>query len=460
MEQYVTNIKDLVFQALTSNSKIQYKANNDDHSGCFQMGMIYLLGINTAIDFKKASQYLGSQALSDNQDANCLLGFIAECEGNFSQAFHYYAKTESGEKDSYLEKVIKGRSHIQDYLKKLDLPTTLNKEVSSILSDYAKGKASRTGACVKVAAICEDEPSCLEAAKALFEAKDYISAIQWIKKGNVSADNSICVAINERFDKSKKDLLSSKLLQVVDLNSNSLLSKEDPTQFLNNVKKACDEASKKCLKEWRDKSKAYVNAIIKNKKDQEQQEYLAALAEEEARKKKRNKLIKYCAIAATAFVIILFASVASSSDKDSNDVKEINGSSEIIAEKEMADIKPSDNESSVPELSEEEQGNNTTPKTIKMSLSGIVGGEAEFVMEGATGWYRMTYEGADKTKRTLELDSYDPKNNNCVINAYLRGKYIGRFVGTIKNDNYKVDKYEGIFESVKGAKLDFKFYSE
>ena len=180
MEKYVTSIKDLVIQALTSNSKIQYKANNDDPAGCFQMGMIHLLGINTAIDFKKAIQYLGNQSLSDNQDANRLLGFIAECEGRFSQAFQYYAKTENSEKDSYLEKVIKGRSHIQDYLKKLDLPATLNKEVSSILSDYAKGKASRTGACVKVAAICEDEPSCLDAAKALYEKEMLARKIQFV----------------------------------------------------------------------------------------------------------------------------------------------------------------------------------------------------------------------------------------------------------------------------------------
>ena len=329
MEKYVTNIKDLVILALTNDSKIQYKANNNDPMGCFQMGMIHLLGINTDIDFKIASQYLGNQSLSDNQDANRILGFIAECEGNLSQAFQYYTKTENSEKDTYLEKVIKGRCHIQDYLKKLNLPATLNKEVSSILSDYVKGKASRIGACIKVAAICEDEPSCLEAAKALYEAKDYISAIQWLKKGNVSAENPICVAINKRFDKSKKDLLESKLLQVVDLDSNSLLSKEEPMQSLNIVKKTCGEASKKCFKEWRDKSKAYVDAVIKNKKDKEQKEYLAALAEEEARKKKRNKLIKYGAFAATAFVIILLASIGSSSDDKVNSDGTVN--KEIVA---------------------------------------------------------------------------------------------------------------------------------
>ncbi len=329
MEKYITSIKDLVIQALTNGSDIKANAESGDALSCFQMGMIHLLGINTPIDFKKASQYFGSPSLSDNQDAIRLLGFIAECEGIFSQAFQYYAQTESSEKDSYLDKIVKGRNHIQDYLKKLDLPATLNKEVSSILSDYAKGKASRTGACVKVAAICEDKPSCLEAAKALYESKDYISAIQWLKKGNVSAENPICVAINERFDKSKKDLLGSKLLQVVNLDSNSLLSKDDPMQSLNIVKKTCDEASTKCFKEWRDKSKAYVDAIIKNKNDKEQKEYLAALAEEEARKKKRSKLIKYSAIAATAFLIILLASIGSSSDDKINSDETV--SEEIIA---------------------------------------------------------------------------------------------------------------------------------
>lgn len=329
MEKYVTNIKDLVIQVLTSNSKIQYKANNDDPAGCFQMGMIHLLGINTTIDFKKASQYLGKQSLSNNQDANCLLGFIAECEGCFSQAFQYYAKTENNEKESYLQKVIKGRSHIQDYLKKLDLPATLNKEVSSILSDYAKGKSSKTDACVKIAVICNDEPSSLEAAKALYEDKDYISAIQWLNNGNVSAENPIYVAISDRFEKSKKDLLNSKVLQVVDLDNNSLLSKGEPMQFMSSVKNACDEATKKHNKEWMERSKAYVDVIIKNEKAREQKEYQAALAEEEARKKKRNKLIKYSAIAATAFLVILLASVGSSSDDKENGDKTV--SKEIVA---------------------------------------------------------------------------------------------------------------------------------
>ena len=329
MEKYVISIKDLVIQALTNGSEIKAKADSGDALSCFQMGMIHLLGINTPIDFKKASKFLSNQSLSDDPDANRLLGFIAECEGNYSQAFKNYAQTNSSEKDSFLDRVIMGRNHIQDYMKKLDLPIMLNKEVSSLLTDYAKGKASRTGACIKIAAICNDKPSCLEAANALYETKDYISAIQWLKKGDVGADNSIYASISERVEKAKKELLDSKVLQVVDLESNSLLSKEDPTQFLSSVKKACDEVSKKCFKDWVAKSKAYVDAIIKEKKEKEQNEYLAALAEEEARKKKRNKLIKYGAFAATAFVIILLASIGSSSDDKVNSDETVN--KEIVA---------------------------------------------------------------------------------------------------------------------------------
>ena len=69
MEKYVTNIKDLVIQTITNGSEIKSKANSGDPMGCFQMGMIHLLGINTPVDFKKANQFFSNQSLSDNQDA-------------------------------------------------------------------------------------------------------------------------------------------------------------------------------------------------------------------------------------------------------------------------------------------------------------------------------------------------------------------------------------------------------
>ena len=104
MEKYVTNIKDLVIQALTNGSEIKAKAESGDALSCFQMGMIHLLGINTPIDFKKASKYFGNQSLSNDPDANRLLGFIAECEGNYSQAFKNYANAGKANRP-YINKV-------------------------------------------------------------------------------------------------------------------------------------------------------------------------------------------------------------------------------------------------------------------------------------------------------------------------------------------------------------------
>ena len=324
MEKYVTSIKDFVIQTITNGSEIKANAESGDALSCFQMGMIYLLGINTSVDFKKASQYFGSQTLADNQDAIRLLGFIAECRGNYSQAFQYYAKTESSENDSYLDKVIKGRNHVQDYLKKLDLPITLNKEISSILSNYSKDKSSRKDASIKIAALCEDESTCLEAATYLYEAKDYISAIQWLKKGNISADNSMYIAINDTFEKSRSNLLKSKAIQILDLNTNSLLSQEDPTPFLNKVKKTCDDASMNSSKEWETKVKSIIGSIIKKHKDKEHKAYLEALAEEEAKKKRKNNTIKYVAIAISVVFFVILGAIISNSEEKEKNVEHVN----------------------------------------------------------------------------------------------------------------------------------------
>ncbi len=460
MEKYVTNIKDLVIQTIKNGSEIRNKANSGDPIGCFQMGIINLLGINTPVDFKKASQFFSNQSLSDNQDAIRLLGFIAECEGHFSQAFQNYAQTESSEKDSYLDKVIKGRNHIQDYLKKLDLPVSLNKEVSSILSDYPKDKSSKTGASVKIAAICNDEQSCLEAANNLYDANDYISAIQWLKKGNIGLDNSMYAVINEMLEKSKSDLLKSKVLQIINLKSSSLLTKEDPTPFLNKLKQSCDEESMKCLTEWKEKNQSYIGNIIKEYKDQEQKAYLASLSEEAEAKKKKQRMYIIIGVAICILLGVLVSIIPSSSEKEPNNV----GTSNIEKSIEKETIKKSDNESSIDQISsieEDEIAPSNTHSSVNMRLSGKIGGEAVFVMEGNSGWYQMTYEGADKVKRSLELESYSPEDNNCSINAYLRDKYIGKFVGVLSlNNESKVEKYEGVFESVKGAKVDFTLYSE
>jgi len=303
MDKYITSIKDLVIESLRNDSQIQYQANVGKPEGCFKKGMIYLLGINTPIDFKKATQHFSNQSLANNQDANCLLGLIAEFEGNFSQAFHYYERIESNEKDSYLDKVIKGRNKLQNYLKKLDLPITNNKEISAILGDYSKGNASKVGACIKIAAICNDEQSCLEAAKCFYDSNDYISAVQWLQKGNIGLDNPLYAAINKSFEKSKETLLHSKEIKIIDLEDGSLLSSDDPTPFLNKVKKSCEEASMKSAVEWKDKNKKQIGTLIRIQKEQEEKERLEAEAEEEARRRKKRRIIKHSVICVFLFIV-------------------------------------------------------------------------------------------------------------------------------------------------------------
>lgn len=302
MDKNITSVKDLVIDAITHFSIIKTSADKGDVSSCFKMGMIHLLGIDTAVDFKKAVKYLGNQSLVDNQDANRLLAFIAELEGNFSQAFHYYERTESSEKDSYLDKVIKGRNKLQDYLKKLDLPITVNKDISKILSDYSKGKASKVGACIKVASICNDEVSCLQAAKILYDTKDYISAVKWLQKGNIGFDNTLYDTINKSFEKSRDALLHSKEMKVIDFDGNALLSSDDPTPFLNKVKKACEAESMKSSIEWKDKNKKQIGTLIRIQKEKEEKERLEAVAAEKAKKEKIKKIAIYAVVMIIGFI--------------------------------------------------------------------------------------------------------------------------------------------------------------
>lgn len=107
---------------------------------------------------------------------------------------------------------------------------------------------------------------------------------------------------------------------------------------------------------------------------------------------------------------------------------------------------------------------------LYMSVWGNVGGTGFlFDMDGTKGSY-IPYDIAEaKTygeRRQLELVSYNPESGKCIVNAYLKGKYIGQFEGdfeeavreTDDGGTYTYQTYDGIFTSVKGAKLDFHFH--
>ena len=126
---------------------------------------------------------------------------------------------------------------------------------------------------------------------------------------------------------------------------------------------------------------------------------------------------------------------------------------------------------------EEDVPQSSTQKTtteklypVYMGVWGNVGGTCfNFDMNGTTGSY-IPYDLAEAkeygARRQLKLVSYDPRTGKCVINAFLKGAYIGRFDGIFKEDEFETDdggqhtvqQYNGIFTSVKGAKLDFNMH--
>ncbi len=103
---------------------------------------------------------------------------------------------------------------------------------------------------------------------------------------------------------------------------------------------------------------------------------------------------------------------------------------------------------------------------ITMNYGGWIGGEncSDFQVEGTSGYYLLTPENHGGVKRTLSLETFNPNTGECVINAYLRDDYIGKFEGKVANlekqdGRYLCHSFSGAFISVKGARLDFSLYS-
>jgi len=289
MEKYVMNIKDLVIQALTNGSEIKAKAESGDALSCFQMGMIHLLGIDTPIDFKKASYFFGNQLLSDDPDANRLLGFIAECEGNYSQAFKNYANAGKANRP-YINKVSEERVNLQGIFKKLELPSTAqNKEITKALNEYIKGGDTKVDASIKLAMICEDADSCLDAAQALFDAGDYYSAMRWLQNGEISDSNTLYVSVKKKISDSKNALNLPKSLEVIEIDGNSFLAKFDAIPSYAGIKNLCDEAAVVCMKEWHDNVSPKIASVKKKVEDEEAARLKKLKAEEDDRIKKQKE---------------------------------------------------------------------------------------------------------------------------------------------------------------------------
>lgn len=312
MEKYVTNIRDLVISAMTIGDTIERKAEGGDPEACFQMGMIHLLGIEKPVSFRMAIAFFGKKSLSANSYALRLLGFLNECDRNYSSAFQNYAKAydldNADSKDTYIDKVITERKILHDYLNKMSLPkSVMNDEISKLLDGYKKSKTQRVESCSLIANLCNDEPTCIEAAGIAFQTGNLVAARMWLDKGNVDSSNLLYEEIEKKLAASKKTITQETVFKVIDLNGNSLVPEIDPNNTFDVSKKNCDKIASESQKNWQNKVKPTIEPIIKKRKKEEHEEWLTQQVEEEKRAKKKKLFIKHSIICIVLFVFgILF----------------------------------------------------------------------------------------------------------------------------------------------------------
>lgn len=100
-----------------------------------------------------------------------------------------------------------------------------------------------------------------------------------------------------------------------------------------------------------------------------------------------------------------------------------------------------------------------TTKQLEMYVLGQFGDDgcmiSSFKLKGGKGFYEV-----DGVKRTLKLRSNDWQRHHCVIDAYLRGKYIGSFEGDYDYAGgwQWVSNFSGYFHSTNGTSTRFMFY--
>lgn len=311
MDKYITSLKDLIAETFRNSFKLNESAKKGDSKACFQMGMVYLLGINTAIDFKKAKLQFSSQSLLNDHDAQRMLGFLSELDGDYSAAFMYYAKAAGGvvdgSDDSYIENVKQERETLRGWLNKWNFPVrVLNNAITTILEDYAKGGEKKEKACIEIAAICQDAVSCITVARILMGFGDYSDAMQWLQYGAVEKNNPMYQMIQSKIYENSRFINLSNVLEIIEIDGCSLLSNIDIAANFAPARNALNGISVRCSKLWRKEvmpkiesiksiwKKEEKNRIKKEEEDRQRalkQAELLELEEKTRKKKRRDKII-------------------------------------------------------------------------------------------------------------------------------------------------------------------------
>ena len=311
MDKYITSLKDLIAETFRNSFKLNESAKKGDSKACFQMGMVYLLGINTAIDFKKAKLQFSSQSLLNDHDAQRMLGFLSELDGDYSAAFMYYAKAAGGvvdgSDDSYIENVKQERETLRGWLNKWNFPVrVLNNAITTILEDYAKGGEKKEKACIEIAAICQDAVSCITVARILMGFGDYSDAMQWLQYGAVEKNNPMYQMIQSKIYENSRFINLSNVLEIIEIDGCSLLSNIDIAANFAPARNALNGISVRCSKLWRKEvmpkiesiksiwKKEEKNRIKKEEEDRQRalkQAELVELEEKIRKKKRRDKII-------------------------------------------------------------------------------------------------------------------------------------------------------------------------
>lgn len=311
MDKYITSLKDLIAETFRNSFKLNESAKNGDPKACFQMGMVYLLGITTAIDFKKAKLQFSSQSLLNDHDAQRMLGFLSELDGDYSAAFMYYAKAAGGvvdgSDDSYIENVKQERETLRGWLNKWNFPVrVLNNAITTILEDYAKGGEKKEKACIEIAAICQDAVSCITVARILMGSGDYSNALKWLQYGAVEKNNPMYQMIQSKIYENSRFINLSNVLEIIEIDGCSLLSNIDIAANFAPARNALNGISVRCSKLWRKEvmpkiesiksiwKKEEKNRIKKEEEDRQRalkQAELLELEEKIRKKKRRDKII-------------------------------------------------------------------------------------------------------------------------------------------------------------------------